>query len=149
VPDDAAPSSARVEALYQDLILDHFRRPRNRRPLPGATGEASVRNPLCGDDVTMRVRLDGDLVADAAFAGQGCSISQAAASMLTAAVRGRTRDDARAVLRAYAAMLADRHAPPDPLVEGELRALGGVARFPARVRCGLLPAEALERALGE
>ena len=153
MPDDAAPSTspsaAKVQALYQELILDHYRRPRNRRALPEATAESSVQNPLCGDEITMRVALDGDVVADAAFAGQGCSISQAAASMLTEAVRGRTRDDALALLRAYSAMLADRHAPPDDLVRGELRALSGVARFPARVRCGLLPAEALGRALGE
>jgi len=142
-----APSAAKVEALYQELILDHYRRPRNRRALPEATAEATLRNPLCGDEVTMRVRLDGDVVADAAFAGQGCSISQAAASMLTEAVRGRTRAEAAALLAAYGAMLTDRHRPAELPPPGELRALSGVARFPARVRCGLMAADALGRAL--
>ena len=150
MPDDGsgAPSSAKVEALYQELILDHYRRPRNRRPLPEATAESTLRNPLCGDEVTMRLRVDGDVVADAAYAGQGCSISQAAASMLTEAVRGRTRAEAAALLADYAAMLADRHRPAEQLPPGDLRALSGVARFPARVRCGMMAAEALGRALG-
>ena len=149
MPDEPSGASpARVEALYQELILDHYRRPRNRRPLADATGQASLRNPLCGDEVTMQVRLDGDVVADAAFAGQGCSISQAAASMLTSAVHGRTRAEAAALLRDYGLMLADRHRPAELLPPGDLRALSGVARFPARVRCGLMAAEALGRALG-
>ncbi len=146
--DAGGAPSARVQALYQELILDHYRRPRNRGELADATGRAAVRNPLCGDELTMQVALDGETVREARFLGRGCSISQAAASMLTEAVRGRSRGDAAALLRDYAEMLRDRDAPPNASLAGDLQALSGVARFPARVRCGLLPAEALAQALG-
>ena len=146
MPDGPAPS-ARVEALYQELILQHYRRPRNRGELPDATSRATVKNPLCGDELTMQVAVEGEVVREARFLGQGCSISQAAASMLTEAVRGRTRAGAAALLADYAAMLADRHRPAEQLPPGDLRALSGVARFPARVRCGMMAAEAMGRAL--
>lgn len=143
----AARSAAQVEALYQELILDHYRRPRNKGAPPHADARATIANPLCGDEVTVYLAFDGDVVREARFAGQGCSISQAAASMLTGATRGRGRADAIALLHRYGAMLAgDREAARDEVL-GELRALSGVARFPARVLCAALPAQALVEAL--
>jgi nitrogen fixation NifU-like protein len=145
VPDGA--ESAKVQALYQELILDHFRRPRHRHPLPGADASATLKNPLCGDEITALLALDGDVVREAAFTGQGCSITTAAASLLTGALAGRTRDDVAALLARYAAMLdGDRAAAADDRL-GELRALSGVARHPGRLRCALLPAHAFARAL--
>jgi nitrogen fixation NifU-like protein len=137
---------ARTEALYQELILDHHRRPRNRGELADATARASVRNPLCGDEVAMAVAVRGGVVREARFTGQGCAISRAAASLLTEAVRGRAAAEAAALVRDYAAMVGDPRAPAAERL-GQLGALRGVARVPGRVRCALLPAEALARAL--
>ena len=152
MPDDARAgasslASARTQALYQELILDHYRRPRNRGALPAADGSASLRSPLCGDRVTTYVARDGGVVTAASFQGQGCSISQAAASMLTDALRGRSDDDAAALLGRVARMLGGDAAAADALGE-PLRALAVVARFPARVPCAMLPARAFARALG-
>ncbi|HEU4629349.1 MAG TPA: SUF system NifU family Fe-S cluster assembly protein [Gemmatimonadaceae bacterium] len=151
MPDDApAPpaTSARTERLHQELILDHFRRPRRRHALPHADARTTLRNPLCGDDVTVELALDGEVVRDAAFTGQGCSITTAAASMLSEALPGRTRAQGAALLARYGAMLTgDREAAADERL-GELRALAGVARHPGRLRCALLPADAFARALG-
>ena len=141
-------SAAQVEALYQELILDHYRRPRHRGTLTDADHTVELRNPLCGDAVTVQVALDGDRVREAAFTGQGCSISQASASMLTGAITGGTISDAQALLARYAAMLRGDAVPEDDARFNELRALAGVARYPARVRCATIAAEAFERALG-
>lgn len=137
---------ARTEAVYQERILDHYRRPRNRGVLAGADRTASLRNPLCGDEITVYVALDGEVVREAAFTGQGCSITQAAASMLTEAVRGLTRAEGRALLARYAALLSpDAGAWPEEL--GELRSLSGVTRIPARIPCARMPERALATAL--
>ena len=150
---DMAGRTARSEALYQELILDHYRSPRNRGELPGADVTIAHRNPLCGDELTVSLALDGERVREARFMGRGCAISQAAASMLTGALRGLTIVEARALLARYAAMFtsdasAAASAADDPTL-GELRALSGVARLPARIRCALLPSDAFTRALGE
>lgn len=146
--DGAPASSARTEALYQELILDHYRRPRNRGELPDASITIAHRNPLCGDELTVALALDGTRITDARFTGQGCAISQAAASMLTSAMRGATVGEARALLDCYSAMLTGGStAAGGDASLGDLRALAGVARLPARVRCAMLPAEALGRAL--
>lgn len=139
---------ARTEALYQELILDHYRRPRNRRELAHADRTAERRNPLCGDAIRVELAMDDDRVREAAFAGQGCSISQAAASMLTGALHGRTGAEAVALLRRYAAMIGGDAAAAADDALGELRALSGVARHPARHTCALLPAQAFAEALG-
>lgn len=138
---------AKQQALFQELILDHYRRPRNRRALERASGVAARRNPACGEHVEAAVALEGGVVREAAFTGAACSIATAAASMLTDALVGRTRDDIAALLDRYRAMLrGDATAAADPAL-GELHALAGVARYPARVRCALLPADAFEAAV--
>jgi nitrogen fixation protein NifU and related proteins len=137
-----------VDDLYQATILDHDRAPRNRGPLPGATHEATIDNPLCGDVVTVRAQLAGGVVADIAFEGRGCALSQAAASIMTTMVRGSAPDAARrlAALFEQFVQTAPDAAAPDEL--GELRAFAGVRRFRARRQCALLPFRALSRALG-
>ena len=148
---DAPPKTeAQLSAIYQELILDHYRRPRNKGPAPDAPNvrTAECRNPLCGDEVTLALVLDADgRVADARFTGRGCSISQASASMLTEAVRGKTREEAEALVERFSALMrGDPDAADDPSL-GELRALSGVSRFPARVRCATLAWSALAELL--
>jgi len=138
-------NDAQLAAIYQELILDHYRRPRNKGLVDAADAHtAERRNPLCGDEVTLALALDDDgRVRDVRFAGRGCSISQASASMLTEAVRGKTRAEAEALLARFSAMVhGDAEAAADPAL-GELRALSGVARFPARIRCATLAWSAL------
>lgn len=145
----AAGVSARSEAIYQELILDHYRSPRNRSVLNDADVTITHRNPLCGDELIVYLAMDGTTVREARFTGQGCAISQAAASMLTGALRGGSVDDARVILASYSSMMHGDPASRDDPTLGELRALAGVARLPARVKCALLPADAFSRALDQ
>jgi len=140
-------SDARLSALYQEVILDHYRRPRNRGTLAEPTGTASLRNPLCGDEVDVQVALHDGKVADVKFGGRGCSISQASASMMTELVKGRTPDEVHALGERFAKMIrGDAEAAKDQAL-GQARALSGVSRFPTRVRCALIAWEAMERAV--
>jgi nitrogen fixation NifU-like protein len=153
-----------LEDLYREIILDHYRNPRNRGELPSPPARrAEGFNPLCGDEVVIYVDLDGDRVADVKVGGQGCSISQSSASMMSAAVRGRTLDEARQLVRAFKAMMSihehrldgDGHeieeaVAPDPRVDlGDLAALQGVVKFPVRIKCATLSWNTLVQALDE
>ena len=140
-------SDARLSALYQEVILDHYRRPRNRGKLEAPTGTASLRNPLCGDEVDVQVAVQDGKVADVKFGGRGCSISQASASMMTELVKGRTPEEVHALGERFAKMIrGDVEAAKDQAL-GQARALSGVSRFPTRVRCALIAWEAMERAV--
>ncbi|MHB1312811.1 MAG: Fe-S cluster assembly sulfur transfer protein SufU [Gemmatimonadaceae bacterium] len=136
---------AGLSALYQERILEHYRRPRHKGTLARVTGVHTVKNPLCGDDVTVAVCETDGVVTDAGFTGTGCSITQASASMLMELVRGRNRREIEALQRAFDAMLAGGEADASL---GEMRALSGVAAFKARHKCARLPWQALEGALG-
>jgi nitrogen fixation protein NifU and related proteins len=141
-------SGAELEALFQETILAHYRRPRNKGALDDATSRALIRNPACGDQIEVQVALDGDgRVREARFTGQGCSIMQASASMMTDAVRGLTHDGVDALAGTVAAMLEGDARPAADERLGDLRALSGVARFPARRQCAALPWRALATAL--
>lgn len=138
-----------LTSLYQETILDHYRRPRNRGSLPNADTAVELRNPLCGDVVTVMLRLGEDgRVAEATFEAEGCSIARASASMLTEVVRGLTTDEVRALELRVRALLAgepvDESPPPLP---GDLVALGAVSRFPARVKCASMPWDSLAAGL--
>ena len=142
--------SAEVSALYQELILDHYRRPRNKGELEGATTSIIMKNPLCGDEVALHVKLEGDKVADLRFSGRGCSISLASASMMTQLVKGKSAGEIEQLRDTFRDMVmgtigADDKTAVEAL--GSLRALGGVSRFPARVKCALLAWNALENVL--
>jgi nitrogen fixation NifU-like protein len=142
-------SSAEVSALYQEMILDHYRRPRNKGTLERADASVEVKNPLCGDEIGLQVAFDGDSVGDLRFSGRGCSISQASASMMTQLVKGKSVGEIGAIRKQFRdLMLGNAAAADDPRL-GSLRALSGVARFPARVKCALLAWNALEHALAE
>ena len=141
-----ASPDAQLSAMYQEIILDHYRRPRNKGTLEAADEQVQIRNPLCGDEVELAVRFDGDTVADVRFTGKGCSISQASASMMTQAVKGKSRDEAAALFQQFHKMIHGEAAAEKSL--GELRAMAGVSRFPARMRCALLAWGALHAVLG-
>lgn len=136
-----------LAALYQDLILDHYRRPRNQGALEHPTHSVALTNPLCGDEIDLDVRVEGDVIRDVRFRGRGCSISQAAASMMTQVVKSRPRSDALALAERMTAMMhGDAGAAADRAL-GDLRALAGVAQFPVRIKCALLAWNALKDAL--
>ena len=140
-------ADAQLEALYQERILDHYRRPRNRGELPDADARVEHRNPLCGDEVDLSVAMDGERIRALRATARGCSLSVAATSMLTERAPGCTAADMGALrARLGRLMSGDRDAAADETL-GDLRAFAGVARVPARRRCVELPFEALERAL--
>lgn len=144
---DTSRPEPRLSALYQELILDHYRRPRNKGVLEQPTHTIALNNPLCGDEIDLQLRMEGDLIKDVRFIGRGCSISQAAASMMTQIVKEKHLVDALALADRMSAMMhGDESAATDKAL-GDLRALAGVAKFPIRVKCALLPWNALKDAV--
>lgn len=136
--------------LYQELILDHGRRPRNFGPLDGATHDAIGHNPLCGDRITVHLRMDGDRVAGISFEGQGCAISQASSSLMTEAVKGKSLGEAMALFRRMTALVTGREGEEsgDADVElGKLAVFEGVRQYPMRVKCATLAWHTLHNAL--
>jgi nitrogen fixation protein NifU and related proteins len=135
-----------MQSLYQELILQHYRSPRNRGTLEEPDVEISMNNPVCGDEITLQLRVAEGSVAEARFSGQGCSISQASASMMTERIKGRSLEDARRLAARFLELMhGSSEAAADPLL-GDLRALAGVAKFPVRVKCALLAWNALDEA---
>jgi nitrogen fixation NifU-like protein len=128
-----------LESMYQEIILDHYKNPHGRGLREPFDAESFQINPTCGDEVTLRVKLDGDKVADISYEGQGCSISQASTSVLTDLVVGRTLDDAFTTLDAFVELMQGRgKVEPDEDVLEDGIAFAGVAKYPARVKCALL-----------
>lgn len=157
-PADSATGAGGLGALYQEVIIDHGRRPRNLRSLPAATRTVEGYNPLCGDQLTLYVELAAsehgsaqqgdDRIRDVAFQGSGCVISQASASLMTTAVKGATRAEALVLFERVHEMLTqgpDAHATLTDL--GKLAVLSGVWEFPSRVKCATLAWNALRSAL--
>lgn len=141
-------ADAALDALYQEIILDHNRRPRNFHALPGATCTAEGKNPNCGDQLTVWLRLDADRVTAVSFQGVGCAISKASASLMTQAVKGKTRDEAVALFEKVRRLLTGEETSPAAQKElGQLRALAGVAKFPMRVKCASLAWHAMKSAM--
>ena len=140
-----------LRELYQDIILDHGRHPRNFRTIEHPTHSAQGYNPLCGDRVTVYLSLDGDHIADVAFQGRGCAISTAAASLMTEVLKGKTVEEARALFAQFRSRVTggDPETLIEPLAEEaeRLEPLTGVKAYPARVKCATLPWHAFEAAL--
>jgi len=129
----------KLESLYQEIILDHYKHPHGRGLRDPFDAESFQVNPTCGDEVTLRVKLDGDAVADVSYDGQGCSISQASTSVLTDLVVGRSVTDAMSAMDAFVALMQGRgEVEPDEDVLEDGVAFAGVAKYPARVKCALL-----------
>lgn len=127
-----------LKDLYRDVIIDHNRHPRNFGKLDPADAQADGHNPLCGDQLTVYVNFDGDIVSEVKFEGSGCAISVASASLLTEAVRGKSKAQVQALFTEVHRLLTEQDAPVDPDTLGKLAALSGVREFPARVKCASL-----------
>ena len=136
-----------LSSLYQHLILEHYRNPRNKSELKDHTVEAHVSNPVCGDEIRVQLRLDGDAIEDIRFVGQGCSISQASVSMMTALVKGGSRNHALELADRFTEMMHGSDEAAKDRSMGDLRALQGVSKFPVRIKCALLAFDALRDAL--
>ena len=150
-----------LEDLYREIILDHYRNPRNRGELPSPPAYAETGfNPLCGDEITLYLQVGDGTIDDVKLTGQGCSISQSSASMMSTAVKGRSVDEARAVIRKFKSMMsihesrldgleseADAAAADDEVKLGDLEALQGVVKFPVRIKCATLAWNTLAQAL--
>jgi nitrogen fixation NifU-like protein len=137
-----------LRELYQEVILDHNKNPRNFRALPEANRHAEGHNPLCGDHVTIYLHLEGDVIRDISFQGSGCAISKASASMMTAGLKGKTRAEAEALFGRFHRMVTGEMGPDeDPLELGKLAAFAGVCEFPVRVKCASLAWHTMNAAL--
>lgn len=136
-----------MRSLYQDVILDHNRKPRNFGPLDGATREAHGFNPLCGDRYTVRLVLAEGLVEDIKFDGEGCAISKAAASMMTQRVKGKPVADAEILIREFREMMAGELDTDSEHHLGHLQVFQGVSQLPNRIKCAVLPWHALKAAI--
>ena len=135
-----------LDDLYREILLDHYRQPRNHGGIDAPTCSADGSNPLCGDQVRIDVSVADDHIVDISFSGRGCSISQASASMMTEYVKGRTVAEARGGINAFQQMMVTAESPG---IDGfdDIEALIGVAKFPARVKCASLAWKTLEQAL--
>lgn len=135
-----------LDSVYQELILQHYRNPKHRGDMDAPDAVVTMRNPTCGDDIVLQLRVRGDTIEDVRFKGQGCAISQASASMMSGLIAGKRWDEAEPILARFRDMLhGDAEAARDRAL-GDLRALSGVARLPRRVKCAMLPWDALEEA---
>jgi len=142
-----------LEELYREVILDHYRNPRNRTPLESPTNRAEGVNPLCGDEVTVELIVDEGQIKAVSVRGHGCSISQSSASMMSQAIGGKTFDEVESLTDRFKMMLespnGDALDPERPGAElGDLEALQGVRKFPVRIKCAYLPWATLQNALG-
>jgi len=137
---------AGLDSLYQEIILDHYRKRRNRGEIQGATATVEQNNPVCGDAITLQIRVDGDRLDGLGYTGDGCSISQASASMMSEVVIGRTTDEAEALIEHMRRVMHGDEEPDEERL-GDAVALGGVAKFPARIKCALLSWMALKDAI--
>jgi len=144
--------STDLDELYQEVLLDHSKRPRNFGEIAEGAVHVHGDNPSCGDEIELYVRFGPDQrVEEIKFTGQGCAISRASASMMTLKLRGQTREDAESLLHSFRDLVTKDGAgqPEPPRALGDLRLLGGVRRFPQRVKCAMLAWRAFEQALGE
>ena len=136
-----------LSSLYQQLILEHYRNPRNKAEMDEKSVEIHMANPVCGDEIRLQLRIEDGHISQATFVGQGCSISQAAVSMMTTLLEGRSMDEADALAKRFTEMMhGDESAAKDRAL-GDLRALQGVSKFPVRIKCALLGFDALQEAL--
>jgi nitrogen fixation NifU-like protein len=140
--------SSELSDLYQEVVLDHGKRPRNFGPLAGATHRAEGLNPLCGDHFTVYAKVDGGVVQEARFEGSGCAISKASASVMTGIVKGKTAEEIDRIFERFHRLVTEGPAGADAEDLGKLAVFGGVHEYPTRVKCASLAWHALRAALG-
>lgn len=139
-----------LQELYQAIILDHNRRPRNYGTLEGATCRKEGRNPSCGDEIRLELRVDHDAVTDVRFTSEGCAVSRASASIMTQAVKGKSVAEVTALFTTFHELVTGRLKPDPDMIRalGEMAAFSGVSRFPIRVKCASMAWHTLQAALG-
>ncbi|WP_239256758.1 Fe-S cluster assembly sulfur transfer protein SufU [Listeria ilorinensis] len=141
-------SSRKLDQLYRQVIMDHYKNPRNKGELPDSNVTIDLNNPTCGDQIHLHLKIDGDKITAASFTGDGCSISMASASMMTQSVVGHTEKEALEMSHQFSEMVQGHtHEVIDD--EGDVEALAGVAKFPARIKCATLAWKAMEKAIYE
>ena len=140
---------SQLRDLYQEVILDHNRSPRNFGPLEDANRQAEGHNPICGDRLTIAVKVDEGVVTDVRFQGSGCAISQASASLMTEGIKGKTLVEARALFDRFHRLVTDQTAPADDAALGKLTVFAGVRDYPARVKCAILAWHTLRAAVDD
>ena len=142
-----------LDDLYREIILDHYRSPRNRGELPPPAAHAVGHNPLCGDEIDVYLQVHDGVVSDIKVGGQGCSISQSSASMMSQAVKGKSVDDVKALVKKFRGLMSveevDGEEPAADVPLGDLEALQGVVKFPVRIKCATLAWNTLTEALAE
>ena len=144
-----------LDELYREIILDHHRHPRNRGELPPPAPHAVGHNPLCGDEIDVYLQVENDVITDVKVGGQGCSISQSSASMMSQAIKGKPIGEVRALVRRFKGLMSipdedGNPIEPDPSVAlGDLEALQGVVKFPVRIKCATLAWNTLLQAIAE
>ena len=138
-----------LSELYQNVILEHNRSPRNFRPMADADRHADGHNPLCGDQLTVWVRVDGGVIEDVSFQGSGCAISRASASLMTSMVKGKTREEAIRLFEQFHRLVTGTLPPDQAETLGKLAVFSGVSQFPIRVKCASLSWHTLKAALDE
>jgi nitrogen fixation NifU-like protein len=137
-----------LQSLYQEVILDHYKSPRNYKKLIGANRKAEGFNPICGDHFTVYLKLENGVIADISFEGAGCAISKASASMMSTVLKGKTKDEAMALFEKFHSLVTGELKPTDQMNGlGKLEAFAGVSEFPVRVKCATLAWHALRSAL--
>ncbi|HET9466093.1 MAG TPA: SUF system NifU family Fe-S cluster assembly protein [Gemmatimonadales bacterium] len=139
----------RLNTLYQDLILDHNRAPQNYRPMENANRRVEGNNPLCGDRLTIWLRMENGIIADATFQGLGCAISMASASLMTSAIKGKNRAQAEALFERFLGMITGSGEPAEADSLGKLAVFSGVSEFPIKVKCASLSWHAMKAALNQ
>jgi nitrogen fixation NifU-like protein len=145
--DRSIPST--LSDLFQEVILDHYRRPRNKGPLEAPTHTITMNNPLCGDVIELSLSVQADRIAEVRYEGRGCSISQAAASMMTERLKGAKLGEARALSAKFTRLLHGEEEVQRDEKLGDLRALAGVSKFPVRIKCALLGFNCLDELVGK
>ncbi|WP_407272557.1 Fe-S cluster assembly sulfur transfer protein SufU [Radiobacillus sp. PE A8.2] len=138
-----------LDTLYRQVIMDHYKKPRNRGKLDDESMTIDMNNPTCGDRIQLHLQVDDGIVTDAKFEGEGCSISISSASMMTQAIKGQTVDDALNMSKVFSSMMLGEDIDESDLELGDIEALQGVSKFPARIKCATLAWKAMEKGVSD
>ncbi|MBB6445029.1 Fe-S cluster assembly sulfur transfer protein SufU [Bacillus benzoevorans] len=143
-------SSNKLDVLYRQVIMDHYKNPRNRGVIEDDSLTINMNNPTCGDRIQLTLKVENDIVVDAKFEGEGCSISMSSASMMTQAIKGKPIEEALVLANTFSDMVQGKDVEVDEDLDlGDIEALSGVCKFPARIKCATLAWKAMEKALHE
>lgn len=142
-------SSNNLDALYRQVIMDHYKNPRNKGVLEEGSLTVNMNNPTCGDRIQLTMKIEDGTVADAKFEGEGCSISMSSASMMTQAIKGKKLNEALKLSKVFSEMMQGKEYDEEGLDLGDIEALQGVSKFPARIKCATLAWKAMEKGLNE